>query len=38
VYVLLDRACHLEESGFVVEVGVLFPATVSPRNLAVVAR
>jgi hypothetical protein len=38
VYVLLDRAAHLEEHGFEVEVGALFPATVSPRNLALVAR
>ncbi len=38
VYVLLDRAAHLEEHGFEVEVGALFPPTVSPRNLALVAR
>jgi hypothetical protein len=36
--VLLDRAGHLEEHGFEVEVGTLFPATVSARNLALVAR
>ena len=38
VYVLLDRAAYLEEHGFVVEFGALFPSTVSPRNLALVAR
>jgi SAM-dependent methyltransferase len=38
VYVLLDRAVHLEDHGLRVEVGVLFPASVSPRNLALVAR
>ncbi len=37
VYVLLDRAAHLEEQGFVVEIGALFPTSVSPRNLALVA-
>lgn len=37
VYVLLDRAAYLEEKGFEVAVGALFPATVSPRNLALVA-
>jgi SAM-dependent methyltransferase len=37
VYVLLDRAAYLEEHGFTVEVGVLFPASVSARNLALVA-
>jgi SAM-dependent methyltransferase len=38
VYVLLDRASYLEEHGFAVEVGALFPMTVSARNLALVAR
>jgi SAM-dependent methyltransferase len=38
VYVLLDRAAHLEEHGFAVEVGALFPASASARNLALVAR
>jgi SAM-dependent methyltransferase len=38
VYVLLDRAAYLESSGFAVELGVLFPVSVSPRNLALVAR
>lgn len=38
VYVLLDRAVFLEKHGFVVEVGELFPVTVSARNLALVAR
>ena len=37
VYVLLDRAAYLEGHGFAVEVGVLFPAIVSARNLALVA-
>ncbi|HEY5241490.1 MAG TPA: methyltransferase, partial [Polyangiaceae bacterium] len=38
VYVLLDRAVFLEKHGFAVEVGELFPVTVSARNLALVAR
>jgi SAM-dependent methyltransferase len=37
VYVLLDRAAYLEDSGYEVAVGALFPAGVSPRNLALVA-
>ena len=37
VYVLLDRAVHLEEHGLTAELGELFPARVSPRNLALVA-
>lgn len=37
VYVLYDRAAYLEERGFEVAVGPLFPASVSPRNLALVA-
>jgi hypothetical protein len=37
VYILLDRAAYLEEKGFEVAVGALFPARVSPRNLALVA-
>ncbi len=38
VCVLLDRAAFLERHGLHVEVGELFPAAVSPRNLALVAR
>jgi hypothetical protein len=38
VYVLLDRAAYLEQRGLSVEIGALFPAAVSPRNLALVAR
>jgi SAM-dependent methyltransferase len=38
VYVLLDRAAYLEQHGFLVEVGELFPMAVSARNLALVAR
>jgi SAM-dependent methyltransferase len=38
VYVLLDRAAFLEQHGFAVEFGELFPASASPRNLALVAR
>jgi Methyltransferase domain len=38
VYVLLDRAAYLERHGFAVELGTLFPVSVSPRNLALVAR
>ncbi len=38
VYVLLDRAVFLEKHGLVVDVGELFPVTVSARNLALVAR
>jgi SAM-dependent methyltransferase len=37
VYVLFDRAAYLEARGFEVAVGALFPASVSPRNLALVA-
>jgi SAM-dependent methyltransferase len=37
VYVLCDRAAYLEESGLQVAVGALFPQSVSPRNLALVA-
>ncbi|MGD0526810.1 MAG: methyltransferase [Polyangiaceae bacterium] len=37
VYVLLDRAAYLEQHGLSVAVGELFPATVSARNLALVA-
>jgi len=33
----LDRACVLEEAGLHVAVGRLFPRSVSPRNLAIVA-
>jgi SAM-dependent methyltransferase len=38
VYVLLDRAAYLRQHGLTVDVGALFPASVSPRNLALVAR
>jgi SAM-dependent methyltransferase len=38
VFVLLDRARYLEERGFEVSVGTLFPASVSARNLVLVAR
>ena len=37
VFVLLDRAHHLEARGFRVEVGVVFPADVSARNLVLLA-
>ncbi len=37
VYVLLDRALYLEDHGLAVTIGTLFPASVSPRNLALVA-
>lgn len=37
VFVLLDRALYLEQRGFDVRVGVLFPTEVSARNLALVA-
>lgn len=35
--VVLDRATHLEESGHEVRVVPVFPASISPRNLAIVA-
>ena len=38
VFVLADRARHLEERGYVVTVGTLFPPEVSARNLVLVAR
>jgi hypothetical protein len=38
VYVLLDRAVYLAEHGLSVEIGTLFPARISPRNLALVAQ
>ncbi len=38
VFVLLDRAAHLEAQGFAVRYGTLFPASASPRNLTLVAR
>jgi len=38
VFVLLDRARYLEQRGFTVEIGALFPPEVSARNLALVAR
>lgn len=37
VFVLFDRARHLESHGFAVRVGSLFPPGVSARNLALVA-
>lgn len=37
VLVALDRALYLEERGWDARVGVLFPAEVSARNLAVIA-
>jgi len=37
VQVLLDRALHLEQAGHAVRLGGLWPATVSPRNLALLA-
>ncbi len=37
VFVLLDRAAHLEAQGFAVRYGTLFPASASPRNLALIA-
>jgi SAM-dependent methyltransferase len=38
VFVALDRARYLEERGFAVTVGALFPASVSARNLVLAAR
>jgi hypothetical protein len=38
VFVLLDRARHLEERGYDVAVGALFPPEVSARNLVLVAK
>jgi SAM-dependent methyltransferase len=37
IMVLVDRARYLDERGFVVSIGTLFPAAVSARNLALVA-
>jgi SAM-dependent methyltransferase len=37
VFVLVDRALHLEESGHVVRIGTVFDADVSARNLALAA-
>lgn len=37
VFVLLDRACYLEQHGLEVDTGALFPASVSARNLVLVA-
>jgi hypothetical protein len=37
VFVLLDRALHLERHGFVVETLELFPSAVSARNLTLLA-
>ncbi len=37
VYVLCDRAAYLEGRGLEVAVGVIFPSSVSPRNLALIA-
>lgn len=38
VFVLLDRARYLEERGFVVAVGTVFPLSASARNLVLVAK
>lgn len=38
VFVLLDRARHLEERGYDVTAGTLFPVEASARNLALLAR
>jgi SAM-dependent methyltransferase len=38
VFVLLDRARHLEEQGFGVTLGTLFPASTSARNLVLLAQ
>jgi SAM-dependent methyltransferase len=38
VLVLLDRAVYLEDRGFEVAVGPLFPTAVSARNLALIAK
>jgi hypothetical protein len=37
VFVVRDRAAYLAERGFDVDVGVVFPKALSPRNLALVA-
>jgi SAM-dependent methyltransferase len=37
VFVLLDRALHLEERGYAVMIGTLFPPEVSARNLVLLA-
>ena len=37
VFVLLDRARYLEEHGLEVAIGAIFPASVSARNLALIA-
>lgn len=37
VFVLRDRAAFLAERGFDVDIGVVFPKALSPRNLALVA-
>ena len=37
VHVLCDRALHLEQSGHTVRHGTLWPRSVSPRNLALLA-
>ncbi len=36
--VVLDRAAYLEEADYAVEVGVLVPRGITPRNLAIIAR
>jgi hypothetical protein len=38
VFIALDRALYLQQHGYRVAVLEIFPATVSPRNLAVLAR
>jgi hypothetical protein len=38
IFIALDRALYLQQHGYRVHILELFPAAVSPRNLAVVAR
>lgn len=38
LFLALDRARYLRRRGYAVQVGELFPATVSPRNVAVIGR
>lgn len=37
LYILLDRACYLEEQGYKVELLEFFNETISPRNIGLVA-
>lgn len=37
VYILLDRAIYLQESGFKVEMAQLFNESISPRNIGILA-